>query len=57
VYFGHYAVAAAIRAKKPTLPLVPTMVGVGLIEIVDGIFIVAGVDRVTPHSAAVPYPC
>ena len=34
--FGHYAVAAAMRARKPTLPLVPIIVGVAPPRLSDG---------------------
>lgn len=55
MYFGHYALAAAIRARKPSLPLVPVVVGVGVLDVLDGIFVLAGLGKVTPNLAALPY--
>ena len=55
MYFGHYAVAAAMRAGKPTLPLLPIFVGVGVLDILHGLFVIAGLEKVTPDPAALPY--
>jgi len=55
MYFGHYALAAAIRAKKPGLPLVPVVVGVGLLDILNAIFVLVGIETVKPDPAALPY--
>jgi hypothetical protein len=55
MYFGHFAVAAAIKAKEPKIPAAPILIGVGVLDIVDGIFIMLGIDRVTPNLASLPY--
>ena len=55
MYFGHYAVAAAIRATKPSLPLAPIVFGVAVLDILHGILVVAGIEKVTPDRAARPY--
>jgi hypothetical protein len=55
MYFGHYAVAAAMRARKPTLPLVPIVVGVAVLDLLHGLFVLAGLEKVTPDLAALPY--
>lgn len=55
MYFGHYAVAAAVKAKEPDIPTAPLLVGTGLIDIINGAFIMGGVDKVTPNLEALPY--
>jgi hypothetical protein len=55
MYVGHFAIAAAIKARKPEVPALPLFFGAGFIDILNGIFIVAGIDRVTANPAAGPY--
>jgi hypothetical protein len=55
MYFGHFAIGAALKAKGPDVPVLPIMIGVGLIDIIDGLFIMAGIDTVTPNLKALPY--
>jgi len=55
MYFGHYAVAAAMRATKPTLRLAPIVVGVGVLDVLHGVFVLAGLEKVTPDLPALPY--
>lgn len=52
---GHLAVGLAITAFSPRTPALPIMVGVGVIDIVDGALTVLGVDRIVPNLAAGPY--
>lgn len=55
MYFGHYAVAAAVKAKEPDVPVAPLLIGTGLLDILNGAFIMGGLDRVTPNLNASPY--
>jgi hypothetical protein len=45
----------AMRARRPDIPALPLFVGVGLLDILDGAFIVAGWDRVTANLSSGPY--
>jgi membrane-bound metal-dependent hydrolase YbcI (DUF457 family) len=55
MYVGHFAIGLALKARYPKTPTVAVMMGVGFLDILDGIFIVLGWDRVTPNPAAGPY--
>jgi hypothetical protein len=44
-----------MKARRPDIPALPLFIGVGLLDIFDGAFIVAGLDRVTANLAAGPY--
>ena len=55
MYFGHYAVAAAVKAKNPDIPVTPLLFGTGVLDILNGLFIVGGLDKVTANLEASPY--
>lgn len=55
MYFGHFAVATVIKAKNPDVPAAPIFLGTGVLDILDGAFILAGLDKVTPNLKASPY--
>lgn len=55
MYVGHFAVAAAMKASKPELPAWPLYFGVCFLDILDGLFVIVGIGRVTPNLAAGPY--
>jgi hypothetical protein len=55
MYVGHFAIGVAIKSVSPKTPTLPIMVGVGLMDIFDGLFIIAGADRVTPNLNSGPY--
>lgn len=55
MYFGHYAVATAVKAKRPDIPAAPLLFGTGVLDILNGLFIVGGLDKVTPNLEALPY--
>jgi len=55
MYVGHFAIGLAIKARMPDVPTLPIMLGVGFLDILDGLFIIAGFDRVTPNLLAGPY--
>lgn len=55
MFVGHLAIGLAITASAPRTPALPIMVGVGVIDIVDGLLTVIGVDRIVPNLTAGPY--
>lgn len=55
MYVGHFALGLAIKARYPDVPTLPIMLGVGFLDIVDGIFILVGFDRVTANLLSGPY--
>lgn len=55
MYVGHFAIGLAIKAHCPRIPALPIMMGVGFLDLLDGIFIMMGLDRVTPNLASGPY--
>lgn len=55
MFFGHYAVAVAVKAKKPEIPVAPLLFGTGFMDIMNGLFIMSGIDTVTPNLKTLPY--
>ncbi|MFA9493101.1 hypothetical protein [Streptococcus sp. E17BB] len=55
MYLGHYALATAVKAKKPELPVMPIFLATGAIDIVNGINIMLGISRVDPNLETKPY--
>jgi len=52
MYAGHFAAALAIKAKEPRAPSWALLLGVGLLDVLFGIFVMLGIERVrmTPHA-------
>src|SRR5215469_4221632 len=55
MYVGHFAIGMAIKSATPKTPTMPIMLGVAFMDIVNGLLVVAGVDRVTPNLNSGPY--
>jgi hypothetical protein len=55
MYVGHFAIGMAIKARCPEVPALPIMLGVGFMDILDGLFVMAGISRMTPNLASGPY--
>jgi hypothetical protein len=55
MFVGHFAIGMAVKAKCPGIKAFPILLGVGFLDIVDGMLIVLGIDRVTPDLKAGPY--
>ncbi|PTL83614.1 hypothetical protein [Vitiosangium sp. GDMCC 1.1324] len=55
MYVGHFAIGLALKARHPRIPALPIMLGVGFLDLLNGIFIALGWDRVTPNLRAEPY--
>ena len=55
MYVGHFAIGMAVKAVCPRVKSLPILLGVGFLDIVDGVLIMLSVDRVTPNLNAGPY--
>ncbi|AWI51158.1 hypothetical protein DDU33_06550 [Actinobacillus porcitonsillarum] len=55
MYFGHFAVATALKASKPNVPALPLFIGAGVIDIVNGLMIIGGADTVRGNLETLPY--
>lgn len=55
MYVGHFAIGLAIKARCPNIPALPIMMGVGFLDLLDGIFIMLGINTVTPNLKSGPY--
>lgn len=55
MYVGHFAIGLALKARFPKIPALPLLMGVGFLDLLDGLFIVAGFNTVTPNLLAGPY--
>lgn len=55
MYVGHFAIGLALKAKVPESPTLPIMLGVGFLDMLDGVFILLGWNTVTANLNAGPY--
>ncbi|OTG61661.1 hypothetical protein B9T29_10915 [Acinetobacter sp. ANC 3903] len=55
MYFGHFAVGMAIKAKYQDVPLLPIILGAGFLDVINGILVAIGIEKVTPNLLALPY--
>lgn len=55
MYVGHFAIGLAIKARYPKIPAMPFLMGVGFLDLLDGIFIILGFNTVTPNLKSGPY--
>jgi len=55
MYAGHFAIGLAIKSRFPRIPTIPIMLGIGILDIINGIFVALGIERVTPNLASGPY--
>ncbi|NWF32752.1 hypothetical protein HH110_06815 [Stenotrophomonas sp. SAM-B] len=55
MYVGHFAIGLALKARFPRIPTLPLLMGVGFLDILDGLFIIFGWNQVTPNLSAGPY--
>ena len=47
MYAGHFACAAVLRRREPTVPFWGLLIGVGLLDILFAPFVLLGIDRVS----------
>ena len=55
MYVGHFAIGLALKARYPKIPTLPIFMGVGFLDLLDGIFIMLGFNTVTPNLGSGPY--
>lgn len=55
MFVGHIAVGVAIKALFPRTPTKPILIGAGLLDILDGLFVLVGIDHIQANLAAGPY--
>ena len=54
MYVGHFAAGLAIKAREPRAPTWALLVGVGLLDILFGPFVLAGIERATVTPSISP---
>jgi membrane-bound metal-dependent hydrolase YbcI (DUF457 family) len=54
MYAGHFAAGLALKAREPRAPTWALLLGVGFIDVLFAIFLVAGVERATLTPGASP---
>jgi len=54
MYVGHFAAGLAIKAREPKAPTWALLVGVGLLDILFGPLVLAGIERVTVTPSVSP---
>lgn len=54
MYAGHFAAGLALKAKEPRAPLWGILLGVGLLDLLFGPFVLAGLERVTVTPGVSP---
>jgi hypothetical protein len=54
MYVGHFAAGLAIKAREPTAPTWALLIGVGLLDLLFGPFVLAGIERATITPAVSP---
>ena len=54
MYVGHFAAGLAIKAREPEAPTWALLVGVGLLDILFGPFVLAGIERATVTPSVSP---
>ncbi len=47
MYAGHFAVGLAMKAQAPRVPTWVLLVGVGFVDLLFGVFVLAGIERAT----------
>ena len=53
MYAGHYAAGLAIKANQPQAPTWALLLGVGFLDVLFGIFVMLGIERVTVTPGSV----
>ena len=46
MYAGHFAAGLAMKAKQPSAPTWALLLGTGLLDVLFGIFVMLGIERV-----------
>src|SRR5688572_19025520 len=54
MYAGHFAAAVVLRAKEPEAPFGPLLIGAGLLDLLFGPFLLAGIERASLTPGVTP---
>lgn len=54
MYAGHFAAGLALKAKEPRAPTWALLLGVGVLDLLFGIFVPLGIERVTLTPGVAP---
>jgi hypothetical protein len=54
MYAGHFAAGLALKAKEPRAPLWGILIGVGLLDLLFGPFVLLGLERITVTPGVSP---
>jgi hypothetical protein len=54
MYAGHFAAALAIKAKEPRAPTWALLLGVGFLDVLFGIFVMLGIEKVRMTPGVAP---
>lgn len=55
MYVGHFATGLLIKALCPTVPSAPIIYGIGILDILNGLSTIVGLNSVRPNLNAGPY--
>ncbi|GMK56415.1 hypothetical protein CspeluHIS016_0302550 [Cutaneotrichosporon spelunceum] len=55
MYVGHFATGLLLQALFPGIPAAPIIYGVGVLDLLDGLFTMVGINRVRANLNAGPY--
>ena len=55
MYVGHFAIGLGLHARFPTIKPAAIMFGIGFLDMVYGVFVAPGIDRVSPSDSAGGY--
>ncbi|MDQ6684458.1 MAG: hypothetical protein M3Z16_04960 [Pseudomonadota bacterium] len=55
MFVGHLAVGVALKALSPKTPTFPIVMGVCVLDVLNGLFVMIGIDRARPDLASGPY--
>ena len=54
MYAGHFAAALALKGLQPRAPTWALLVGVALLDLLFGVFVLLGIERATPTPGVSP---
>ncbi|BEI80880.1 hypothetical protein CcaverHIS002_0200400 [Cutaneotrichosporon cavernicola] len=55
MYVGHFATGLLLKALFPAVPSAPIIYGIAVLDLIDGIFTIVGINHVAPNLNAGPY--
>lgn len=55
MYVGHFAIGLGLHARFPQVKPAAIMIGIGFLDMVNGVFVATGIDRVSPSNITAGY--